>query len=98
MIDWITSYFYNFMMWFIVIWIFHLVHPVLNGNYIIKSLSVFGIMWLFFASISTIYMNHYSHSKEFYLWNITDALLVFFLLGISNGFLYPKLIKSKKAQ
>jgi len=94
-IDWITSYFYNFVMWLIIVWIFHLIHPVIKGNFYIKSLKVFGIMWIFFASVSAIYMNHYSHSKGFYFWNIMDALLVYALLAIANGFLYPFIMNNQ---
>lgn len=94
-LDWITSYFYNFMMWLSIVWIFHLMHSNLRGHPIIKSLKVFGIMWLFFASVSTVYMNHYSHPKEFYLWNILDAFLVFGLMALANAYLYPLIIKKK---
>lgn len=93
--DWITSYFYNFVMWLITVCIFHLMHPVLKGNFYSKSLKVFGIMWIFFASVSAIYMNHYSHPRDFYIWNIIDAILVFALLSQLNGFLYPIVMKKK---
>jgi hypothetical protein len=92
-LDWITSYFYNFMLWFTIVWSFHLLRPVLAGSDMVKSLKVFGIMWIFFASVSAIYMNHYSHSKAFYVWNITDALLAFTIVGLANGLLYPRIIK-----
>jgi len=95
MFDWITSYFYNFMMWIVVVWIFHFIHPVLKGNFYIKNLKVFGIMWIFFSSVSAIYMNHYSHLKAFYFWNIIDGFLVYTLLALSNGFLYPLFFKNK---
>ena len=88
-LDWMTSYFYNFMMWLTVVWLFYLLHPVLSGHMIVKSLKVFGMGWLFFASVSAIYMNHYSHPKAFYFWNILDAVIVFTIVAIANGLLYP---------
>ena len=92
-LDWVTSYFYNFMMWLVIVWVFHLLQPRLKGNMYLKSLKVFGIMWLFFASISAIYMNHYSHPKAFYVWNIVDALLIYSLLGLVNGCFYPIIVE-----
>jgi len=94
-LDWLTSYFYNFIMWLVVVWVFHILHPQIKGNFYIKSLKVFGIMCLFFISISAIYMNHYSHPKAFYFWNMLDAVMVYTLLAILNGFFYPILIKNK---
>jgi len=94
-IDWATSYFYNFVMWLTVVWLFHLLRPVISGNDIVKSLKVFGIAWIFFASVSAVYMNHYSHPKDFYFWNILDALIVFPIVALANGILYPMVIKNK---
>ena len=90
--DWTTSYFYNFMMWLCCVWVFHLMRPALRGSDLAASLKVFAIMWISFASISAIYMNHYSHPKDFYLWNVLDGILVFALVGIANGFLYRRLM------
>lgn len=91
-IDWVTSYLYNFAMWTIVVWIYHICRPVLLGSEIARSLKVFGIAFLFFAAVSFIYMNHYSHTKEFYLINVADAFVVFLLVGLANGLLYPRLM------
>ena len=91
-IDWVTSYLYNFAMWAIVVWIYYIARPVLSGSEIVRSLKIFGIAFLFFASVSFIYMNHYSHSKDFYLINVADALLMFLLVGLANGLLYPLLM------
>ena len=95
--DWVTSYLYNFLMWSIVVYVYHLLHPVLTGNHYVRNLKVFFIMWLFFAAVSAIYMNHYSHPKDFYLWNIADGFLVYGLLALANGFLYPLFFKEKKS-
>ncbi|MEX1139875.1 MAG: hypothetical protein WEF53_11080 [Bacteroidota bacterium] len=92
-IDWITSYFYNFVMWLTVTVAFHKVHPHLKGSLPVRSLKVYGFFVIVFASISAIYMNHYSHSKDFYLYSILDAVLVFSLLGLANGFLYPLIFR-----
>jgi len=91
--DWATSYFYNFMMWLAILWVFHLLHPVLQGHIIVKSLKVFGIMLIFFASLSAIYMNHYSHPKEFYFYNVLDAVIVFPIVAVANGLLYPLIMR-----
>ena len=90
--DWVTSYFYNFVMWLTCVWLFHLLRPALRGSDLAASLKVFGLLWLMFASISAIYMNHYSHPRDFYFWNVFDALLVFTLVAIGNGLLYRRIM------
>jgi hypothetical protein len=90
--DWITSYLYNFMVWLVVVWLFHLARPAIRGRDMIVSLEVFGLMWLFFASVSAVYMNHYSHPRDFYLYNVADALLMFALVGAANGLLYRRVM------
>ncbi len=94
-LDWVTSYFYNFMMWLTIVWVFHLLQPVLSGHIIVKSLKVFGIMFIFFASLSAIYMNHYSHPREFYFYNVLDATIVFPIIALANGLLYPWIMRRK---
>ena len=90
--DWVTSYFYNFMVWLAITWVFHKMHPVLSGNHLVKSLKVYALMYVFFASVSAVYMNHYRHPKAFYLYNLLDALIVFPLVAIANGLLYPRIL------
>ncbi len=91
--DWMTSFFYNFMLWVSVVWIFHLAHPALKGSYLIKSLKVFGICCLFFSSLAAIYMNHYIVDiRTFYRYSILDAIIVFTILGVGNGLLYPRIM------
>ncbi len=97
-IDWVTSYFYNFVLWFVITIAFHVVHPRLTGNTVLRSLKVYGLMLVMFASVSAIYMNHYSHPKDFYIYNILDSVLIFPLVGIANGFLYPLFFKPAKAE
>ena len=95
-LDWATSYFYNFMMWLSITWVFHIVHARLHGSFVTKSLKVYGLMLLFFASLSAIYMNHYVHPKSFYIYNILDALIIFPLVGVANGLLYPWLMAPRE--
>jgi len=87
--DWATSYFYNFVMWATCVWVFYLAQSQVKGALLVRSLKIFALMWLFFASVSAIYMNHYAHPKAFYLWSIADAALVFALVGATNGLLFP---------
>lgn len=96
--DWATSYFYNFMVWLVAAWVFHLARPALRGADLTASLKVFGLMWLFFAAVSAVYMNHYSHPRAFYLYNIADALLVFALVGAANGLLYRRILGRRAAR
>ena len=91
-LDWVTSYLYNFLMWMCAVWIFHIARPALRGSDLACSLKVFGILWLNFAAISAIYMNHYSHPRDFYLWNILDGLLIFALVAVGNGLLYRRMM------
>ena len=91
-LDWITSFTYNFVMWMVVVWVYHLAHSSLAGSDVIKSLKIFGIGWLFFASVSLIYMNHYGAGREFYLWNILDGIITYSVVGIANGLLYRRLM------
>jgi hypothetical protein len=92
--DWATSFFYNFMMWLICVWVFHLLRPVIKGSDLVASFKVFGIMCLFFASISAILMNHYSHPKDFYFWIILDGVLMYALVAAGNGLLYRRVMGS----
>lgn len=91
--DWVTSYFYNFMMWLTVAWVYVKLQRVLTCSDVIKSLKVYGIMYLYFASLSGIYMNHYRHPKTFYFFNVLDGLLVFPIVAVANGLIYPLLFK-----
>ena len=76
--DWVTSFFYNFMMWLVVVWIYHICRPVVKGSEI----------------VSFIYMNHYSHPKAFYFWNVLDGAIVYAIVAVSNGLLYPRLMST----
>ncbi len=97
-VDWITSYLYNFAMWFCFLVAFHVHHPHMKGHMVWRSLRVFGLMLLIFLSISAIYMNHYSHPKDFYVWNMIDALIVLPLVALANGILYPFIFRRKDSR
>lgn len=94
-IDWVTSYTYNFVMWLAVTFAFHKTYLSLQGHMVIRSLKVYLFFFVVFASVSAIYMNHYNHPKDFYLYNILDAALVFPLVALANGYLYPLLFRPK---
>jgi hypothetical protein len=85
--DWATSFFYNFMMWLTATWVFVLMAPGL--------LKAFRLMLMFFVSVSAIYMNHYAHSKWFYIWNSLGAVIVCAVVAVSNGLLYPRIFKEQ---
>ncbi len=95
-LDFTISLFYNFMMWLTATWVFYITHPQLKGNFILKSLKVFGLMGLFFVSIAAVYMNHYTADiKIFYLYSMLDAVILFPLVGFANGLLFPWIFKKE---
>lgn len=97
--DWATSFFFNFMLWLAVTWLFHLAWPALKGSFITRSLIVFGICCLFFISLAAVYMNHYQEGiRTFYRYSMIDALILFPLLGVANGILYPLLLGKDRQQ
>lgn len=95
-LDFSISLFYNFMLWLTATWVFYLTHPQLQGNFILKSLKVFGLMGLFFVSLAAVYMNHYTADiKTFYLYSMLDAVILFPLVGVANGLLFPLFFKNE---
>ncbi|WP_421774003.1 hypothetical protein [Gracilimonas sp.] len=94
--DFAISLFYNFMMWLTATWVFYIAHPQVKGNYIVKSLKIFALMGLFFVSLAAIYMNHYtSDVKVFYLYSMLDAVILFPLVGLANGLLFPRIFRKE---
>ncbi len=88
--DFSISLVYNFIMWFVATGVFHLMHPSLRGSMIVRSLKSYLIMCLFFCSVGAVYMNHYVEAlKPFYAWSMVSSVIVFSVVGVSNGFLYP---------
>jgi hypothetical protein len=61
----------------------------------VKSPNVYSLMYMLLVNVSAIYMNHYRHPKNSYAYNILDKLIVFPLVGIVNGIIYPRLFKSR---
>ena len=89
-----ASYAYNFLLWLSVVLIFHIAHKSLHGKMIVRSLIVFAVCFLFFASLAAVYMNHYTQGiRIFYIYSILDGLILFSFLGIINGYLYPLFFK-----
>lgn len=96
--DFAVSLFYNFMLWLSATWVFYIAHPVIKGHYIVRSLKVFGIMALFFISLAAVYMNHFSDEvKPFFLYSMLDAVMLFAIVGLGNGILFPKIFRGKLA-
>ncbi|MDX1618765.1 MAG: hypothetical protein R3224_08265 [Balneolaceae bacterium] len=92
--DFAISLFYNFMLWLTAAWMFYLAHPAFKGSMVVKSLKVFGLMGLFFISLAAIYMNHYTADiKTFYLYSMLDAVILFPLVGLANGLLFPRIFR-----
>ena len=91
--DWITSYVYNFVLWGVSAFIFHRMAPVVGGKWIIKSVKIYFIPWLLFVAISAIYMNHYAHTKMFYVYNMLDSVITFGIVAVANALLYPRVMK-----
>lgn len=90
--DFATSFFYNGVMWAVAVIAFHVMQPRLAGGWLAKSLQAFSLMWIFFAAVSAIYMNHYSHPKAFYLYNMGSAAIAFTVVALANALLYPRLV------
>ena len=44
------------------------------------------------AAISAIYMNHYSHPRDFFFWNILDGVIAFGAVAVANGLLYRRVM------
>ena len=91
-VDLITSYLYNFGVWFAAVVVFHFMHRSVRGGWLRRSVAVWAVMWLSFASVSAVYMNHYSHSRSFYGWVVGHALLMHLLLAGANAVLYPRIV------
>lgn len=90
--DMATSFLYNGLMWAVAVVAFHLMHPSLGGGWVAKSVKSFGLMFVFFASVSAIYMNHYSHARTFYAFNVLDGIIAFGIVALANAILYPRLV------
>lgn len=93
--DWTTSFAYNYMVWFCATWVFYIAHHQVTGSMIVRSFKIYGIMWLFFVSLSAVYMNHYVDGiKVFYKYGMLDAILTFSIVALANGLLFPRIFKA----
>lgn len=96
--NWAAFFFVNFMMWFLISVIYVKMEPVVHGHPIRKSLKVYGVMFLFFAAVSALYMNQYNHPGDFYVYHVLDGMLIFPLVAVANGLIHPRLFRSAGAQ
>lgn len=96
--DWTRFYLFNFMSLFLISLIYLKIEPVVHGHPIWKSLKVYGVMFLYFATVSAAYMNQYNHPGDFYFYNILDRMLIFPVVAVANGVLYPRLFKDAAAE
>ncbi len=94
--DWITSFAYNALMWAAAVLTFHGMHPQPAGGWAVKSLKSYGLMCVFFLSVSAIYMNHYSHPQVFSLYNMGSAVIAFTVVAPANALLYPRIVCRKQ--
>ena len=86
------------MFWLVAAWMYHLAHSAIKGHHVVKSLKIFGLMGLFFISVAAVYMNHYTAEiKTFYLYSMLDAVILFPLVGLANGLLYPRIMTDGEA-
>ena len=94
--DFAISLGYNFSMWFWAAVICHLSWPSLRGGPMLRSLQGYGLAGLLFISVAAIYMNHYTDAiKPFYAWSIVDAFIVFPVVALANGLLYPRFFRER---
>jgi phosphatidylglycerophosphate synthase len=96
--DLVISLFYNYMMWFSATLVFHVAHPSMSGAMWLRSLKVFGLMMMFFCSLAAIYMNHYTTEfRAFYVWSMVDAMILFPIVGLANGLIYPLFFRTGRS-
>ena len=95
--DFPLSHLFNYLVWCSVVLIFHIAHRSIQLRMIWKSMILFGICLLFFISLSGVFMNHFNPGiRVFYHYIMLDAVLVFGLLGVINGFAYPFLFEQDR--
>lgn len=94
--DFVVSLGFNFALWFAVVLNFHLMASALKGPALARSFIGFGIAGAIFISLAAVYMNHFiAESRAFFAWSIVDALILFPILALANGLLYPLLFKNR---
>lgn len=86
--DWVTSFSYNFMLWFTIALVFYFTHRCFSGSWIVKSLKVWGLMLMFTLSLLAVVMNHYEH-REIYIYLMLSSVISFPIVALANGLLFP---------
>lgn len=97
-LDWVTYCFYSFAKWFAVSAIYMKLDGVVHGRPLVRSLKVYGVMFVFFASVSAVYMNQYNHPGDFYVYKILQGLLIFTLMAFANAWIYPLVFRDYSAR
>jgi hypothetical protein len=85
---------YNFLGWLMITVIYVKIEPLVHGHPIRRSLKVYAVMYMYFVSVSAIYMLRYARPTDFYIYFMLDRLLLFPLLAVANGILHPWLFRS----
>jgi hypothetical protein len=96
--EWAIYFLANFMTWFLISVIYVKIEPQVHGSPMRKSFKVYGVMFLYFVAVSVTYMNQYSHPSDFYVWNILDRMLIFPIMAVTNGLIYPRLFHGAAAE
>jgi hypothetical protein len=92
-IEQLYSVAYNFLGWLLITILYVKIEPIVHGHPIRKSLKVYGVMYMYFVSVSAIYMLRYNHPSDFYLFMMLDRLLLFPIVAVANGILHPRLFR-----
>lgn len=93
--EWVTSYLYNFAMWGSVVLLFHMARPALTGGTVTRSFKVFGAALALYLALSAVLMNHHE-ARAFWYWHLLDGVLVFPIVALANGLLYPRIVSSSR--
>ncbi|MEM1135881.1 MAG: hypothetical protein AAGI07_08565 [Bacteroidota bacterium] len=92
--DFPLSHFFNYLLWFTVVLAFHFGQKSLSFSLFWKSMVFFGIFFIFFIGLTGVFMNHFNQGiRIFFRYTMLDAVLVFGVLALVNGFLYPTIFK-----
>jgi hypothetical protein len=87
------SVLYNFLGWLLITVLYVKIESVVHGHPVRKSLKLYAVMYMYFVSVSGIYMLRYNHPSDFYLYMMLDRLLLFSIVAIANGILHPRLFR-----
>ena len=97
--DMAISMAYNFALWWLATLAFHLVHPQLSGGMVWRSVKSYGVMCAYLCSVTAVYMNHFEDAaKPFFGWSMAFNVVVFPIVAVANGLLYPRFFKVRDSQ